>query len=229
MQKLAEFIVKENYIQHSPSSFHPSENQGAIQSVLNEDASTFKEAVICVALDNSEIVGSVKVTRWNQGVILPIYNLFGIDPLLFKENGAQSIWHVGRFAISKKGKEGAKLLKKLIAIAVYPICCASNSIMLAECDSKFVKALNLMGIKTDVLAKGITYLGSETLPIRSTQEWLNDYLTHSPYYLDAINFYQSEDQVTHLIQNKIMDQAPSHDLIHTISITGTNNSLSYAI
>lgn len=164
-----------------------------------EDASIYEDSIVCVALDGAEIVGSVKVTRWNEETVLPIQKLFGINPLRFKEKGAQSIWHIGRFAISKTAKEGAKLLKKLIAIAVYPISCAPNSIMLAECDSKFVKILNLMGIRTEMLARGIDYLGSETLPICSTQNSLYAYLCKSPHYTEAMDFYIANDLAKYMV------------------------------
>lgn len=136
------------------------------------------------------MVGSVKVTQWNKNIVLPIQKLFNFCPEVFEQNGVQSIWHIGRFAIAKSEKEGAKLLRKLITMAIYPICAEPNSIMLAECDSKFVKVLNLMGIKTEILAPGIHYLGSETFPIYSTNEWLSAFLNKSPYYEEAINFYK---------------------------------------
>lgn len=161
----------------------------------------FDDSVICVALEGSEIVGSVKVTKWNDQITMPIEKLFSINPARFKNNGVKSIWHIGRFAVSKTAKEGAKLLRKLIAIAIFPICCATDSIMLAECDSKFVRVLNLLGIKTEILANGIVYLGSETLPIYSTQKWLYNYLSHSIYYNEAMDFYSVNDPTNHLLLN----------------------------
>jgi len=161
-----------------------------INSLTIDDDNIFADSVFCIALKNSEIVGSVKVTRWNENSLLPIQKLFNIDPTGFINDGFSSVWHIGRFAISKSEKEGAKLLRKLIAIAVYPICEANNSIMLAECDSKFVRVLNLIGLKTETLAPGINYLGSETLPVYSTQEWLTFFLNKSSHYENAVNFYR---------------------------------------
>lgn len=160
-----------------------------VNALTLEDNLIFEDSVFCVAIKNSEIVASVKITRWNEKSLLPIQKLFGIDPAMFINKGFRSVWHIGRFAISKSEKEGAKLLKELIAIAVYPICQATNSIMLAECDSKFVRVLNLIGLKTEQLAQGIDYLGSETLPVYSTQEWLASFLNKSSYYKDALYFH----------------------------------------
>ncbi|MCO5237056.1 MAG: hypothetical protein M9933_12380 [Chitinophagaceae bacterium] len=223
---MAEFIVRENYAQHTaPSTFLSGENLKTVQSILMEDLPMFDDSVICVALEDSEIVGSVKVTKWNDQIIMPIEKLFGINPARFKNNGVKSIWHIGRFAISKTAKEGAKLLRKLIAIAIFPICCATDSIMLAECDSKFVRVLNLLGIKTEILAKGIIYLGSETLPIYSTQKWLYSYLSHSAYYSEAIDFYCINDPGNHLILNDFEQLMQDANLIHTDSITGDDTKL----
>ncbi|WP_162923741.1 hypothetical protein [Arachidicoccus soli] len=61
-------------------------------------------------------------------------------------------------------------------MAISTICSETNSLMVAECDKKFVKVLNLIGIKTEILAPSVFYLGSETLPIFSTYEWLYSFL-----------------------------------------------------
>lgn len=181
--------MHENYVQHQLSIRESEIFFNTVNSISEEDSLIFEESVFCVALKHSKIVGSVKITRWNENVLLPIEKLFNIQPEIFINKGFKSIWHIGRFAISKSEKEGAKLLKKLIAIAVYPICKDANSIMLAECDSKFVRVLNLIGLKTETLAAGINYLGSETLPVYSSQEWLASFLNNSSYYKDAADFY----------------------------------------
>lgn len=130
------------------------------------------------------------MTRWNENSILPIQKLFAINPSNIKAiNKIDHIWHIGRFAISKTEKEGAILLKRLIALAIYPICQDPNSIMLAECDKRFVRGLNLLGIKTEPLGPGITYLGSHTIPIYSKREWLQLFLEKSIYLSEAINIY----------------------------------------
>jgi hypothetical protein len=107
---------------------------------------------------------------------LPIEKLFGLKvESIFSNNGLCNIWHVGRFAISKSN--GMLLLKKLLIMAISRICSEANSLMIAECDKKFVKVLNLIGIKTELLAASVIYLGSETLPICSTYEWLYNFLS----------------------------------------------------
>lgn len=210
---MAEFIVRENYVQHQSTIVPSDDFLNTASALALEDYLIFEDSVFCVAIKNSEIVGSVKITRWNENISLPIQSLFDIDPAMFVNKGFKSVWHIGRFAISKSEKDGAKLLKNLIAIAIYPVCKADNSIMLAECDSKFVRVLNLIGIRTERLAQGINYLGSETLPVYSTQEWLASFLNKSSYYNDALNFYNKIELKGKLFEHYV------HDFNLAISLT----------
>ncbi len=181
-----------------------------------------------MARNGLDIVGSVKVTKWDKGIVLPIQKLFNVDPEFFETRG-KSIWHVGRFAISSRAKDGAKLLRKLIAIAIYPICCAEDSIMLAECDGKFVKALNLMGVKTKILGDGIVYLGSETFPVCSTKNWLLQYLSRSPYYKDAMDFYCAYDPSKYPVQDHIKTIEPKINIPDIITLNEPNDTILRAI
>lgn len=162
-----------------------------------------------MAIKNFKIVGSVKVTRWNKGITLPLQSLFNIDPSkVINEKQINAIWHIGRFAISKEEKEGARLLKRLIALAIYPICEVDNNLMVAECDCKFVRGLNLLGIKTASLGNGIDYLGSETLPIYSTGEWLFNFLKRSTYFEEAAQIYNND--ILHLNYHNIYKVEERH-------------------
>jgi len=53
--------------------------------------------------------------------------------------------------------------------------------MVAECDKKLQRSLNRMGIKTEALGRGIEYLGSETIPVYATDEWLKVFLQNNNY------------------------------------------------
>lgn len=202
---MAEFIVRENYLQHG-ASLNLENYLQKVDHLLKEDVSVFETSLFWAAFKNSEMVGAVKTTCWDETLTLPIQTLFNINPAEIKNKEANSIWHVGRFAIAKSEKEGAQLLKKLIAFAIYPICLVPNSIMLAECDSKFLKVLNMIGIRTEVLAPSIDYLGSETIPICSTQRWLYEFLVKSTYYQDAkylYNISKFRKDVIYSVENKL--------------------------
>ncbi len=169
------FIIREYYTHNLSTCYKEEDYLEEIDSLYKEDIAVFDNSVIYVATDSSGIVGSVKVTLWDERTVLPIEKLFGLDVKnIFSKNNQPNIWHVGRFAVSKSN--GMLLLKKLLIMAVSTICRDTNSLMVAECDKKFVKGLNLMGIKTEVLAPSIFYLGSETLPICCTYQWLNSFL-----------------------------------------------------
>lgn len=173
----------ENHAQHEAAATLTAEFLEEVRSLWNEDIPMFDHSIFYVAKHKGEIVGSVKVTHWDENIVLPIQRLFHLDLQKIRciEPGYYNVWHVGRFAIAKNEKDGAILLKKLLTLAIFHICQDPNSIMVAECDSKFVRVLNLLGIKTQVLAPGIRYLGSETLPIYSTHSKLQQFLRGNIY------------------------------------------------
>ena len=173
--ELARFIVKENHTHHVSLTYREEEFLHEILLVYEEDIALFDNSTFYVACNHSGIIGSVKVTRWDEKSPLPIEKLFNLKiksmPAL---HGDFNIWHVGRFAVSREN--GIILLKQLLIKAISTICKDPKSIMVAECDKKFVRALNMMGIRTETLASSVHYLGSETVPIYATNEWLQEFL-----------------------------------------------------
>lgn len=132
-----------------------------------------------MATCNKKTIGSVKITLWDGQTTLPMEKLFGIQckDLPFAD---KLIWQVGRLAIPKSENPiGINLLKQLLTLAIYRICQHPESVMIAECDKKLLRGLNLMGIKTEVLGPGIEYLGSETIPVYATDEWLKVFLQNN--------------------------------------------------
>lgn len=114
---------------------------------------------------------------------MPIEKLFNIQcrELSFYHDYVL-VWHVGRLAVSKNDNPfGMKLIMQLLTLAIYNICQHANSIMVAECDKKLQRSLNRMGIKTEALGRGIEYLGSETIPVYATDEWLKVFLQNNNY------------------------------------------------
>ena len=187
--KLAEFVVRENFIHHCTAGWSTEEVNTAIHTLYQEDLAIFDDSYFYVAMKGDKIIGSVKVTRWDGMSPLPVERLFNIDMTRFE---MQQVWHVGRFAISWEEKAGARLLRKLITLAIYPICMEEDALMVAECDSKFVRGMEMMGIKTAALGMGKYYLGSLTLPIYAEREWLKEYLDKSPYLKEMSEVFQEE-------------------------------------
>jgi hypothetical protein len=93
---------------------------------------------------------------------------------VIKNPNVNNIYHIGRFAI-KKGVRDISLLKKLMVNAIAPICEHKDNIAFAECDSKLLRILNILGIKTDIIGESIEYLGSETIPIAMSYDGLIDF------------------------------------------------------
>ena len=65
--------------------------------------------------------------------------------------------------------------------AITPICKDKNSVAFAECDSKLLKVMNLMGIKTEIIGDSINYLGSETIPVSMNYEGLKGFYDANRY------------------------------------------------
>jgi len=107
--------------------------------------------------------------------ILPIQKIFGINPLLAVQNSNfNNLFHIGRFAI-KKDVRDIKLLKQLMVYAIAPVCEHEGNIAFAECDSKLLRILTMMGIKATRLGESVDYLGSETIPIAMSYDGLIDF------------------------------------------------------
>ena len=59
--------------------------------------------------------------------------------------------------------------------AISPICKHKGNIAFAECDSKLLRILLLLGIKPTIVGESINYLGSETIPISLPYEGLIEF------------------------------------------------------
>lgn len=177
------FVVSENGFHHKAVLFDKNHFDEEVNCVNQEDLSMFDSSEFYCALLNSEIIASIKITLWNKQVELPLEKIFNIQCSEIIPGFDQStIWHIGRFAISKeKNPLGSTLFKQLLTIAIFTMCINSNSLMLAECDRKLLRVLNSLGIRTNELAKGKEYLGSETIPILSKSGWLEVFLDGNEY------------------------------------------------
>ena len=175
MYNLAEFVVQENFKHHSESNL-PRNYKKDVSDICKEELDYYKNAKVFVSKDEyGAILGTIRVLQWNFTDVLPLQKIFGINPLLVIKNpNVNNIYHIGRFAI-KKGVRDISLLKKLMVNAIAPICEHKDNIAFAECDSKLLRILNILGIKTDIIGESIEYLGSETIPIAMSYDGLIDF------------------------------------------------------
>lgn len=180
LQELAEFVVKENYKHHVGK--RPYECiKDEINSVYQEELQYIDSSTIFVVRDNTgKIVGSIRVFKWDRKKILPIQKIFGINPLeAIHAESDYSYWHIGRFTIdSFAGIPTITLFKQLMVYAVYPVICDTKSYMIAETDSKLLKVMNALGIKTVQMGHSVNYLASETIPVYSSKNGLLLFYKH---------------------------------------------------
>ena len=164
---LAKFIVKENFKHHS-NDILPQNYENDIDAIYQEELKYYNNSETFVTKNYlGVIVGAIRVLKWNYLDTLPLQKIFGINPLLTiatENNKINNIYHIGRFAIKKEVSD-INLFKQLMVCAIAPVCAHKGNIAYAECDSKLLRVLSLLGIKTMVIGEPIIYLGSETIPI----------------------------------------------------------------
>ena len=175
LMELAEFVVSENFKHHTVNE-HLTNYEDEVNSIFEEETTYFKNADIFVSRDaKNDMIGSIRVLRWNLKDILPLQKIFGINPLLLNNYGfSRPTWHIGRFAI-KKGTRDICLLKQLMICAIEPICQDKNAIAYAECDSKLLGILHALGIQAYPIGEPISYLGSQTIPVTMSHPGLIDF------------------------------------------------------
>ena len=193
---ISAFVVRSNYMHHLNA-----DAPGAIdetESIYQEELAYFENSQFFVAEDyNCNIIGCIRVMRWDKKKILPIEKVFGINPLEFVPDSTDcNIWHIGRFATaSGKGHLNISLFKRLMIYAISPICENVNSYMFAECDSKLLRVMDILGINTVNLRAGINYLGSETIPVIAQSHGLISFYKLFKHLTIRNNNRTNEDEV----------------------------------
>lgn len=175
LSELANFVVNENMSHHNDTEEAPEHIQEMITKMYYEDLNLFFNSEFFVSKDSSgEIEGVIRIVKWDYNQELPIQTLFQINPLQISSRRRTPIWHIGRFA-TRKNIGDRFLFKRLMVCAIAPLCRKKRGLAFAECDSKLLRAMKLLGIKAKVLGKSINYLGSETIPISLDYEGLKDF------------------------------------------------------
>jgi hypothetical protein len=205
---LAKFVVTENFKHHSKNCL-PIEYQKDVNSIYREELDFYKNSDIYTSKNPSgSILGAIRVLKWNFTDVLPLQNIFGINPLLvINQSNINNIYHIGRFAI-KKDLGDINLFKQLMVCAITPICKHKENIAFAECDSKLLRILNLLGIKTTVIGESINYLGSETIPI-------------AMMYAGVINFYNENK---HLVADVLKKSTDSYVLPKSVVMSSKESN-----
>jgi len=180
LYEFAEFVVSTNISSHCDKNVSFSDK---LQSVLEQEKSLFYQSKLYAVKDcnsNCSYLGSIRLSRWSDGVKLPITETFGINiSELFKSKSIapEEVWHVGRLAVSNKvhPKEGdslcqhRKILKLLIAQVLVPVCRKESNVLLAECDEYFLKMIQSLQMNNfEYIGKPIKYTSSLIAPVMNT-------------------------------------------------------------
>lgn len=198
LYELAEFVVRENYKHHSGiNSLIPKEE---VKHVFNEEKRLINQSRVLVARNEAgQIIGSIRITQWDNKATLPLESLFGLNPFdLAFDNKVTTFWHIGRFSISKEGAFSTILLMKTLMIyAIYPIVNEVSGCLLAEVDQKLFNVLGKLGIFVYQLAPSIHYLASETIPVYSTSEAMRGFYELNKYLYNSSNLSTLKGETTH--------------------------------
>lgn len=196
LYKIAEFVVKANYSHHT-NNILPAKLKDEIDAVYQEELEYASSSqIFLVENNNGQMIGCIRVMKWNMINKLPVQKLFNINPLdcINNTKPTTTIWHIGRFAVdSCTDVSSVSLFKQLMVYAITPICQETDSYMVAECDSKLLRVMGLLGIDTVRLGNGIHYLGSETIPVYSAKAGL-------------IKFYEKFGSRPKLVENYRFDR-----------------------
>lgn len=197
LSDLAEFVVLENFKHHTKDDI-PKDIQNDVHSIYNEELQYYKNSKIFSAKDYSgSILGTIRILDWDFVSKLPLEKIFGINPLLtLNTPKVNKIYHIGRFAIKKENRD-LLLFKRLLVNVAKIICSNEYNVAFAECDSKLLRTLNLLGVKTQIIGKPITYLGSETIPIKLTYRGTID------FYNKNKDLLQKEREIYNLPQSVV--------------------------
>ena len=95
------------------------------------------------------------------------------------------------------------LFKKLLVCVAKSICNHDGNVAFAECDSKLLRILKLLGVKAMAIGESVNYLGSETIPIAMT-------------YDGIIDFYKKNK---HLLENNLNETSESYLITRNEAVT----------
>lgn len=205
LKTMAEFVVAENFIHHEGT--HYSVHQNEINNVIKEEETLFETSASFVAKNElDQIVGSIRVSKWNFIDNLPFEKLFNLSPVqIMLDFGKTEVWHIGRFAI-KSGVRQITLFKQLMMNAIAPICQNKKSIAFAECDSKLLRTLKLLGIEVNIVGTPIYYLGSQTIPIAITSEGLSGFYNKNIHLLARDKHIETAHYPYNLYESIVLTQ-----------------------
>lgn len=162
-------------------------NPEDLAMMYHEDQTYFPHSVYFGFMNtNNELVGTMKATRKTDLVLLPAEVEYGIDVKQLSKDfniTPNKIWHCGRLAVNKQkakaaGLNSRTLFLELLFQSFRHITKNPGAIFLAEADKRVFDLFHKVGVPMQQIAKGKTYLGSETYPVVISHEGMLNWMEH---------------------------------------------------
>lgn len=172
--ELISFVIHQNYLHHGE---HKMLNDlEDLNAALCAEEQHYVPSHIFLAVSKGEMCGSIRIFKKKPFQQLPMEKLYPIA--LQKVAGEnEAVYHIGRFAIRKGiDQNGFRIFKTLMVQALNIATQDQGGVVLAECDSKLLRTLRLLGIEAEAIGVPIFYMGSETIPIRLPWAGYQDFL-----------------------------------------------------
>ncbi|OJJ22004.1 hypothetical protein BKI52_08160 [marine bacterium AO1-C] len=158
-----------------------------LTTMYHEDQTYFPHSVYFGFMNAAnELVGTMKATQKTDLVLLPAEVEYGIDVKQLSKAfhiTPHDIWHCGRLAVDKQKAKAAgvtsrSLFLELLFQSFQHITRNPGAIFLAEADKRVYDLFHKVGVPMQQIAKGKTYLGSETYPVVISHEGMLDWMEH---------------------------------------------------
>lgn len=203
---LAKFVVEENFMHHEGKMLSSCESSEEYHHVLQEEQAFYEYSSIIVAKNTQgDIIGAIRIACWDKNPhTIPLVKLFG-DHLIDLEqlrHDHKHLWHIGRFAINRNYTDNGRLFKLLMLYAISPIFRYNRGVLLAEIDQKLLRTLGALHIQASPLSKGISYLGSTTIPITIYKEGLDEFMLKYAYLAFDIQFRETQRELPEWVKIK---------------------------
>ena len=159
--------------------------QKDLNTMYREDQTYFPHSVYFGFMNaHNELIGTMKATQKTDLVLLPAEVEYGVDVRQLSQAFGitpHNIWHCGRLAVNKQKAKAAGMASRhlfltLLFHSFQHITQHPGAIFLAEADKRIYDLFHQVGVPMQQIAKGKTYLGSETYPVVISHEDMLDWM-----------------------------------------------------
>jgi hypothetical protein len=172
------------------------------REAMREEDESYSNAFFYMIKDESgNALGTSMICCCEEGEDTPMQKEFGIKMQDITKKypfNVNRIWYMGRFAIHggrvstnpDLSKKRTMMYRLLLQAAFRHVVENDNDVVMAECDSRLYRNLNLIGVKPDAITEGKMVMGSVAIPIMSTGSRLRFFCDEYRHILDYDYVYQ---------------------------------------